>query len=443
MSELSITIPPRLSLVDSAMRRLLFSRLSKLKGGQITIDDGQQSLSFGDSEAELHATVTILNPRFYRRFVIGGGLGVSQSLIDGDWTCDDLTSLIRIFIRNLQMADRFDRGLARIRRSIARAEHWLRKNTRRNAKRNISQHYDVGNELYQLFLDETMNYSCGMFENDTATMHEASLAKMERICRKLNLQPGDHLVEIGSGWGGLAIYAAKHFGCRVTTTTISREQYNMALERVREAGLSERITVLLRDYRDLTGQYDKLVSIEMIEAVGHEYFDTFFQKCSELLRPEGMMLLQSIVIKDQRYKEHLRSVDFIRKHIFPGGCLPSVTALQQSASGATDMRLLQLEDIAPHYVRTLQCWRDEFTKRLAEVRELGYSEAFIRMWNYYLCYCEAAFEERQCNNVQMLFAKPNCRFDLASRSAIEHSTSRQIEHAIPQLRDDCWREACV
>lgn len=443
MSELSIAIPSRLSLFDSAMRRLLFSRLAKLKCGQITIDDGHQRLSFGDSQAKLNATVSIRNSRFYRRFVIGGGLGVSQSLIDGDWTCDDLTSLIRIFIRNLQMADRFDRGLARVRRSTARLEHWLRRNTRRNAKRNISQHYDVGNELYQLFLDETMNYSCGIFEDDTTTMQEASLAKMERICRKLDLQPRDHLVEIGTGWGGLAIYAAQNFGCRVITTTISREQYNLALERVRIAGLADRITVLLRDYRDLTGQFDKLVSIEMIEAVGHEYFDTFFQKCSELLRPEGMMLLQSIVIKDQRYKEHLRSVDFIRKHIFPGGCLPSVTALQQSASDSTDMRLLQLEDIAPHYVRTLQCWRDEFTNQLAEVRKLGYSEAFIRMWTYYLCYCEAAFEERQCNTVQMLFAKPKCRFDLASRSAIEHSTTRQLDDAIPSLRDNCWREACV
>lgn len=425
MSNRSTTLPSRPNFVDSTMRRLLFSRLAKIAGAQITIEDGYKRSSFGDAQADLCAKVTIRNPRFYRRFVVGGGLGVSQSLIDGDWTCDDLTSLIRIFIRNLQISDRFDRGLARIRRAAARVEHLLRKNTRSGARRNIRQHYDVGNDLYQLFLDETMNYSCGIFEHPTATMYEASLSKMQRICRKLNLQPSEHLVEIGSGWGGLAIYAAQEFGCRVTTTTISREQYNLALKRVRDAGLSDRVTVLLRDYRDLEGQFDKLVSIEMIEAVGHQYFDTFFRKCGSLLRPEGMMLLQSIVIKDQRYKEHLRSVDFIRKHIFPGGCLPSVTALQQSASDASDMRLLQLEDIAPHYVKTLQCWRERFHTRLGEVRERGYSEPFIRMWNYYLSYCEAAFEERQCNNVQMVFARPACRFDLAKNSSINASSAAE------------------
>ena len=243
-------------------------------------------------------------------------------------------------------------------------------------------------------------------------MRDASIAKMERVCRKLDLKPSDHLVEIGTGWGGFAIYAAEQFGCRVTTTTISREQHELARRRVRAAGLSERVNVLLRDYRDLDGRFDKLVSIEMIEAVGHEYFGTFFQKCSELLRPDGMMLLQSIVIKDQRFREHLRRVDFIRKYIFPGGCLPSITALMQTATSDSDMRLLQLEDIAPHYAQTLRCWRGQFNGRLQEVRSQGFRESFIRMWNYYLCYCEAAFEERQCNVVQMLLAKPGCRHDV-------------------------------
>ena len=375
------------------------------------LDDGRECLCFGEETSDLRAEVTIHHPRFYRRAVLGGGLGIAQSLIDGDWSCSDLTSLVRIFIRNLEVADRFERGFAWFRQRTARAGHWFRRNTRIGAARNIQEHYDLGNDFYQLFLDETMSYSCGVFEHASATMHDASLAKLERVCRQLNLQPNDHLLEIGTGWGGLAIYAAENYGCRVTTTTISREQYNLAVERVQAAGLSDRVSVLLSDYRDLEGQYDKLVSIEMIEAVGAEYFDTYFRKCNDLLASDGMMCLQSIVIKDQRFQEYLKSVDFIRKHIFPGGCLPSVAAILESTARVTDLRLLQLEDIAPHYAQTLRCWQQQFQKRLDLVRELGYSESFIRMWNYYFSYCEAAFEERQCNTVQVLFAKPGCRFD--------------------------------
>ena len=400
-----------LRFVQALFRRIFHRGLSALKDGQVIIQDGQATRCFGDPHAPLRAHVRVHHPRFYRRSVLGGGLGVSESLLDGDWSCDDLTSLVRIFIRNLQVSDRMDQGLAWMRRSLARLGHAVRRNSRAGAVRNIHQHYDLGNDFYRLFLDETMNYSCGLFEPGATTMYDASVRKMDAICRKLDLQKTDHVVEIGTGWGALAIYAAENFGCRVTTTTISQEQFDFAVERVQKAGLADQITVLQRDYRDLRGQFDKLVSVEMIEAVGHEFFGTFFRKCSELLRPEGMLLLQSIVIKDQRYKDHLQSVDFIRKYIFPGGCLPSVSVLLQTMTHETDMRLLQMEDIAPHYVQTLRCWRQAFHQNLDEVFELGYSPSFVRMWDYYLCYCTAAFEERQCNNVQMLFAKPACRLD--------------------------------
>lgn len=426
-----VHLSSRPGLIDSACRTLLVKKLNRLLRGLVTLNDGGKRVCFGEKHTDLRAVVTVHHPRFYRRAVWGGGLGIAKSLIDGDWSCDDLTSLVRIFIRNLEVSDRFERGVARIFQSTARVGHWLRRNTRIGAARNIHEHYDLGNDFYQLFLDETMSYSCGVFERPVSTLHEASLAKLERVCRRLNLGADDHLLEIGTGWGGLAIYAAKNYGCQVTTTTISREQFDLAVERVQAAGLSDRVTVLLSDYRDLEGKYDKLVSIEMIEAVGSQFFDTYFQKCSDLLHADGMMLLQSIVIKDQRFQEYLHSVDFIRKYIFPGGCLPSVAAILQSTANHSDLRLLQLEDIAPHYAQTLRCWQKEFNGRLDQVRDLGYSESFIRMWNYYFSYCEAAFEERQCNTVQVLFAKPDCRFDPVRQEALgTFSFSSETEQGV-------------
>lgn len=414
-------------LIDTTCRTLLLKKLQSMQHGRITLIDGEQEQHFGDPDAGLRAVVLVQNPRFYRRAVLEGGLGIAQSLIDGDWSCHNLTALVRIFIRNLEVTDRFEGGMAWFRQCAARLGHWLRRNTRLGAARNIHAHYDLGNDFYRLFLDDTMSYSCGVFEQETDTMQEASLNKLDRVCRNLNLKPGDHLLEIGTGWGGLAVHAAQYYGCRVTTTTISQEQYNLAAERVDAAGLTDRVTLLLKDYRDLEGQYDKLVSIEMIEAVGAEFFETYFQKCSDLLKPDGMMLLQGIVIKDQRFKEYLKSVDFIRRYIFPGGCLPSVAAILETTSRVTDFRLLQLEDIAPHYAQTLRCWREAFHERIDAVRAQGYSESFIRMWDYYFCYCEAAFEERQCNTVQMLLAKPACRFDLVRHHALRDLTKEAEE----------------
>jgi cyclopropane-fatty-acyl-phospholipid synthase len=283
------------------------------------------------------------------------------------------------------------------------------RNTLAGSQANIAAHYDLGNDFYALFLDETMTYSCGIFEQEDSTLEEASLAKYDRICRKLALKPEDEVLEIGTGWGGFAIYAAGRYGCRVTTTTISRAQFDLARPRIAEAGLEDRVTLLLKDYRHLTGSYDKLVSIEMIEAVGFEYFDTFFSVCSERLKDDGLMCLQAITIADQVFDRYRRSHDFIRSHVFPGSCLISLGALSASLARATDLRLIHLEDLTPHYARTLKLWRERFFANLDQVRALGYPETFIRLWEFYLCYCEGGFAERYIGDVQMVLAKPGNR----------------------------------
>ncbi len=402
-------MPSKPGCVSSVFRHLVHRSLARLRGGRLTLCEndnqrGTRTWHFGDERSDLHATVRIDDPRFYRRTAMGGGLGAAQSLIDGEWTCDDLVSLVRIFTRNLEVADGLDRGLATLRRTAARLAHWSRRNTPLRARQNIRQHYDLGNDFYAMFLDPTMNYSCGIFPTAEASMEQASIAKMDRICRQLQLNSHDHLLEIGTGWGGLAIHAARHFGCRVTTTTVSDEQFRFARQRIGEAGLEDRIQLLNRDYRDLTGQFSKLVSIEMIEAVGHQFFDCYFRKCGELLREDGLMLLQAIVIADDRYAAHIRGIDFIRRYIFPGGCLPSISVISQVAATAARMRIVQLDDFGPHYVRTLQCWRRAFEGERETLREAGYDESFLRMWHYYLCYCEAGFREHQVNLVQTLLA---------------------------------------
>jgi cyclopropane-fatty-acyl-phospholipid synthase len=336
--------------------------------------------------------------------------------MDGDWTCSDLTGLVRLMTRNLDLADDFDRGFGRWRKSWERLGHWLRRNSTRQARKNIREHYDLGNEFFELFLDPTMNYSSAVFSDlggsgHGESLHRGQLNKMDRLCRMLDLQPGDHLLEIGTGWGSLACYAAKHFGCRVTTTTISKEQFNWACRRVEMEGLKDRVTVLDRDYRLLEGKYDKIISVEMIEAVGDHYYETFFEKCNSLLKPDGLLLLQAITIVDQRYRKHLGSVDFICKYIFPGGSLPSISRLVQCAADSANMRLVELNDYAPHYAETLRRWRQRFHQQIEEVRALGYDERFIRMWDYYLAYCEAGFDERQINLVHVLWAHRQCRLD--------------------------------
>jgi cyclopropane-fatty-acyl-phospholipid synthase len=291
--------------------------------------------------------------------------------------------------------------------------HWFNANTRIGSRRNIAAHYDLGNEFFEAFLDETMTYSCGIFPTRESTMAEASREKLDRLCRRLQLHHSDHLIEIGSGWGSMAMHAAGEYGCRVTTTTISRQQHALATRRVHEAGLSDRVTILFKDYRDLDGEYDKLVSVEMIEAVGWEYYPTYFAKCASLLKPDGMMAVQAITVNDQYYETQKRDVDFIKRYIFPGGCLPSITALCDAATHASDLSLYHLEDIGMHYVRTLLEWRAKFLANLDRIRALKDDESFLRMWDYYLCYCAGAFAERHVSTAQLVFTKRGARPDAA------------------------------
>jgi cyclopropane-fatty-acyl-phospholipid synthase len=285
----------------------------------------------------------------------------------------------------------------------------MHKGTRKGSRVNIAAHYDLGNDFYALFLDETLTYSCGIFEREESTLKDASIAKYDRICRKLELSSGDHVLEIGTGWGGFAIYAAQNYGCRITSTTISQQQHELAKKRIEKAGLSDQITLLFKDYRDLEGKYDKVVSIEMIEAVGHHFFDAFFRLCSERLKEDGMMLLQAITITDRVFDRHKDSVDFIKRYIFPGSCIPSIAAMSHAVAKVTDLKIDHLEDITPHYARTLRAWRRRFFENVEQVKALGFSDAFIRMWEFYLCYCEAGFQERYLGDIQIRLIKPMCR----------------------------------
>jgi cyclopropane-fatty-acyl-phospholipid synthase len=393
-------------------RRLLMAQLrSGLHDGELRVIDSQGEHFFGarSERCQLSVTLEVLHAQFYADIAFGGSVGAGSAYIRGLWRCSDLTGLIRMMVVNHELQSGFEGGLALLQRPLLKLFHWLHRNSRSGSAKNIAAHYDLGNGLYELMLDETMAYSCGIFATPATTLAQASHAKFEAACRKLDLQPSDHLLEIGTGWGGLAIHAAQHYGCRVTTTTISREQHDFARVRIGQLGLSGRITLLLEDYRDLKGSYDKLVSVEMIEAVGAQYLDTYLAKCASLLTPRGAMLLQAITIVDQLYRPALHGVDYIQRYIFPGSFIPSVTALTDSLTRVTDMRLFHMEDIGPHYARTLELWRQNFFAQLPAVRRLGYSEQFIRMWEFYLCYCEGGFAERQLGDVQMLFTKPDCR----------------------------------
>jgi cyclopropane-fatty-acyl-phospholipid synthase len=392
-------------------RKLFLAQLAKLQHGELTIVEGSQRQVFGrrTAECDLHATLEVLHPQTFADAAFAGTVGGGESYIRGQWRTDDLTTLVRLFVANRAMMESVEGAASMLADPIRRALHWANRNSKDGSRRNIAAHYDLGNDLFALMLDETMAYSCGIFEHAGATLHEAQLAKFDRICTKLRLSPADHLVEIGTGWGGLAIHAAARYGCRVTTTTISQEQHAFANAKIEAAGLGDRVTLLLEDYRDLTGTYDKAVSVEMIEAVGHQYLDTYTAKCAALLKPNGAMLLQAITIQDQIYEQALKSVDFIQQFVFPGSFIPSVAAITESVRRQTDMKVFHLEDIGPHYATTLRLWRENFFAHLEDVKALGYPDAFVRMWEFYLCYCEGGFLERQIGDVQMLLTKPRCR----------------------------------
>ena len=385
-------------------RGLVMSQLERLSAGRLRLRDGAQSHAFGEGDGP-EATITIADPAFYAELAFGGSVGAAESYMLGHWRADDLTALMRLMLRNEDALAGMETGLARLSGPARRIAHWWHRNTRAGSRRNISAHYDLGNDFFRLMLDETMMYSCALFERPDMSLAEAQAAKLDRICRALELEPADHVVEIGTGWGGFAIHAAGRYGCRVTTTTISPSQFELAQERVRRAGLSDRVTLLREDYRDLDGTFDKLVSIEMIEAIGHRQYESFFRRVAALVRPRGLAAVQSITIADRHYRRTRDEVDFIKRYIFPGSCIPSVGALVEAIAASGDLDTIGLEDIGPSYATTLAAWRCNFLRNLQAVRDLGYPETFVRMWDYYLCYCEAGFAERQLGDVQLLLRR--------------------------------------
>lgn len=404
--EFDLTQPHK--CLDKWARSIIFRLLSSITWGRIKLVESSETVLFGVSEMndQPEVTIEILHPRFYSASVFGGSVGFAEAYIAGIWKCSDLTKIIRILVRNLPVLERVEYGPAWVSRPLRKLFHLQHQNTKLGSRKNILAHYDLGNEFYSLFLDGTMTYSCGIFESQSTSLEQASISKYDRICRKLQLVPQDHVLEIGCGWGGFALYAAENFGCQVTATTISESQYEYTVDIVKRKGLEDRIKVLKKDYRDLTGQFDRLVSIEMIEAVGYRFLKKFFVSCSNLLKSDGIMALQAITITDQRYHQHVREVDFIKRYIFPGSCLTAVTSICDVVTHSTDLRLVHMEDITLHYARTLRCWRERFLSSIDKVKSMGFPESFIRMWEYYFCYCEGAFQERYIGDVQMIFSKP-------------------------------------
>jgi cyclopropane-fatty-acyl-phospholipid synthase len=393
---------------DALARAGVGAVLGRVRGGRIEVVEGARERSFGPADAELRATVTVNDPAAWRG-PLRGSVGLGEGYVDGLWETDDLVALIRIAARELRQMDGVRGAVARPRGLLHRLRHLVPENTRGGARRNISAHYDLGNDLFAAFLDERMVYSCAYFPDPAATLERAQLAKLDRICDRLRLSPENHLLEIGAGWGGMAIHAARRSGCRVTTTTISRKQYELARRRVREAGLEGQVTVLLRDYRDLEGRYDRLVSVEMIEAVGWQYFDEYFRRCDALLADDGLMLLQAITIDDRIYEVEKAAKSFANTHVFPGGCLPSEGLIAGCLERVTSMKQVWRDDITAHYPPTLASWRGRFSTAWERLRGRGYDERFRRLWDFYLSSSEAGFRERRIGDVQTLFAKPGAR----------------------------------
>ena len=398
--------------LDRFLRRQLLDRMRGLRHGRLVLSDACGTIELGESagaQPTLQIHLQVLDADFYRAVARHGSVGTGESYMDGQWRCDNLVGLIQLLVRNRDLLDGMESGLARLGGMAMRLWHALRRNTRDGSRRNIAAHYDLGNDFFSLFLSADLMYSSAIWSDPADTLETASARKLERICRQLDLQPTDRVIEIGTGWGGFALYAAAHYGCHVTTTTISREQHALASGRVAAAGLDDRVTLLLRDYRDLDGQYDKLVSIEMVEAIGAPYLDVYFEKLGRLLKPHGLALLQAITIEDHRYAQALKSVDFIKRHVFPGSFIPSINALLAAKTRASDLALIRLDDFGNSYALTLQAWRERFLARLPQVRAQGFDERFIRMWAFYLAYCEGGFRERSIGVAHLLMAKPGHR----------------------------------
>ncbi|MBY6062954.1 class I SAM-dependent methyltransferase [Pseudidiomarina sediminum] len=405
-TESAVMTMQQASTTERWARKAVLRLLAELKQGFVVLkEQGQLIGTFGNEHSDLRAEINVLKPSFYRRLLLGGSIAAGETFVDEAWETPDLTQVIRLFARNLPALDAFEARFSWILLPWQKFQHWRRRNHKQQAKENISAHYDLGNDLYQAFLDPAMQYSSAVYPEPGADLATAQQHKLKRLCDSLELSPDDHLLEIGTGWGGLACYAAKHYGCKVTTTTISDEQYRYAKAKVLSEGLAEQVTVLKQDYRDLEGQYDKLVSVEMIEAVGRQFMPTYFKTCSRLLKPGGKFALQAITIADQRMKSYARSVDFIQQHIFPGGFLPSLTMMTEMFTRHTSMVVRNVSDIGLDYAQTLADWRTKFNAAHEGLKSHGYDAQFGRLWNFYLCYCEGGFRERSVSAVQLVATK--------------------------------------
>jgi cyclopropane-fatty-acyl-phospholipid synthase len=395
-------------------KKLFFQALRGLSEGHLEIVCPEDTYVFGTPGSQLKAMVVVHHQRFFRRALFGGDIGLGEAFMHGDWSSPDLVAVVRLAVRNLDRLEQGSRLFSVLSSVVDAIGHRFRKNTVSGSRSNIGYHYDLGNDFYRLFLDPTMAYSCAYYETHRDSLEQAQLRKFDLICRKLQLSPSDRLLEIGTGWGGFAAYAAKHFGCRITTTTISRQQYEYArslFDQLGEAG--RRITLLLEDYRNLQGQFDKLVSIEMFEAVGLRYYDTYFGACDRLLKPDGLMFLQTITMNEQTFPAYHKRSDWIKKYIFPGAELASLAEVLSSLGRCARLSLHHAEDIGLHYAETLKAWRERFLARSAQVKALGFDDTFLRTWDYYLAYCEGAFREGYIGDIQMVLRKQNARLPLS------------------------------
>jgi len=392
--------------LDRVCKFILVKKLNDIKTGYLVIKDPVSTHTFGDKSSPITANVTIHNMNFYSRTVLGGSIGNAESYVDKDWDVDQLTNFIRIFVLNRHIVEGVDGGIGRILQPLQKIVHGLKSNTLKGSRENIKAHYDIGNNFFELFLDKTMMYSSAIFKEATSTLEEASLNKIKIVCENLKLKENDHLVEIGTGWGSLAIYAAETYGCKVTTTTISQEQYNFTVNKIKEKNLEHKITLLFEDYRNLTGSFDKLVSIEMIEAVGLDNLDTYFKKCSSLVKDNGLIFIQAITIRDHYFEKAKKSVDFIQRHIFPGSGIPSVSSILDSVKGNTDLVLIEQKDLAEDYAHTLYHWSKNLEVNKDHIPTLGYPDFLYRLWQFYFSYCEGGFRERAIGLSHLLFSKP-------------------------------------
>lgn len=419
MNTAAQTIRPRVHGLNRILRERLLSRLAALRYGRVLLEDAVGTVTLGESGEGPSVHLAVFDPAFYRAVAAGGSVGAAEAYMDGLWRCsapgldasDGLVSLVRLLVRNRDLLDGLDSGWTHLTGVVRRLRHAGQRNSRAGSRRNVAAHYDLSNAFFRLFLSADLMYSSALWAGVSDDLETASKRKLEAVCRKLALRSADHVLEIGAGWGGFALYAARHYGCRVTTTTISRQQYALARERIRAAGLERLIELRLDDYRDLSGRYDKIVSIEMIEAVGADHLEAYFAAINRLLKDHGSAVLQAITIEDHRYRQALRSVDFIKQHVFPGSFIPSVSAMLAAKTRSSSLALVELEDFGESYARTLEAWRHRFMSRLAEVRALGFDDRFIRLWEFYLAYCEGGFRERSLGVAHLKLVKPGWRPD--------------------------------